>query len=48
VLDVAVAVDEGLRPRQAAAVDDAGVVELVGEDEPSGASQGRDRADFAR
>ena len=33
VLDVAVAVDEGLGPRQPAAVDDAGVVELVGEDD---------------
>ena len=29
MLDVAVAVDEGLRPREPAAVDDAGVVELV-------------------
>ena len=33
VLDVAVAVDEGLGPGQPAAVDDAGVVELVGEDD---------------
>jgi hypothetical protein len=32
VLDIAVVVDEGLSPREAAAVDDAGVVELVGED----------------
>ena len=33
VLEVAVAVDEGLGPGEAAAVDDAGVVELVGEDD---------------
>ena len=32
VLDVAVAVDDDLRTREAAAVDDRGVVELVGED----------------
>ena len=39
VLDVAVAVDEGLRARQAAAVDDRRVVELVGEDDLAGAGQ---------
>ena len=33
VLEVAVAVDEGLGPGEPAAVDDAGVVELVGEDD---------------
>ena len=33
VVDVAVVVDEGLGPRQPAAVDDRGVVELVGEDD---------------
>ena len=44
VLDVAVAVDEGLGAREAAAVDDAGVVQLVGEDDLAAAGQGGDRA----
>ena len=41
---VAVAVDEGLGPREPAAVDDAGVVELVGEDDLASAGEGGDRA----
>ena len=44
VLDVAVAVDEGLGPGEPAAVDDAGVVELVGEDDLSASRERRDRA----
>ncbi len=44
VLDVAVAVDEGLGPGEATAVDDAGVVELVGEDRLARPGEGRDRA----
>ena len=44
VLEVAVAVDEGLGPRQPAAVDDAGVVQLVAEDDLVLAGEGRDHA----
>jgi len=40
VLEVAVAVDEGLRLGEAAAVDDAGVVELVREDDLVALCQG--------
>ena len=39
VLDVVVAVDEDLGPREPAAVDDRGVVELVGEDDLAGARE---------
>ena len=39
VLDVAVVVDEGLRPGEPAAVDDRGVVERVGEDDVAAARQ---------
>jgi hypothetical protein len=45
VLDVRVAVDEGLRACQSAAVDDRRVVELVGEDDLTAARQRRDHAD---
>ncbi len=44
VLGVAVAVHEHLRPAEPAAVDDARVVELVGEDHLAGPAEGRDRA----
>ena len=44
VLDIGMAVDEGLRARQPAAVDDRGVVELVGEDDLALARQGGDYA----
>ena len=43
VLDVAVAVDERLRAREPAAVDDRGVVELVGEHDLALARERRDR-----
>jgi hypothetical protein len=44
MLDVGVPVDEGLRPRQPAAVDDAGVVEGVREDHLATLRQRRDRS----
>jgi len=44
VLEVAVAVHEDLGMRQPAAVDDAGVVQLVGEDDAAAPGQRRDRA----
>jgi hypothetical protein len=44
VLDVGVAVDEGLGAREAATVDDAGVVELIGEHHLAAPGQRRDRA----
>ena len=44
VLEVAVAVDEGLGPRQPASVDDAGVVELVAEDDLAALREGGDGA----
>src|SRR5680860_1846001 len=48
VLDVAVAVDEGLGAGEPAAVDDAGVVELVGEDDAVATGERRDRADVGQ
>jgi hypothetical protein len=45
VLDVAMAVDDDLGPREAAAVDDRGVVELVGEDRVPRARQRADDAE---
>jgi hypothetical protein len=47
MLDVAVVVDEGLGARQPAAVDQRGVVELVGVDDSAVARQPRQRADHA-
>ena len=48
VLEVAVVVDERLGPRQPAAVDDRGVVELVGEDDRARAGQRADDADVGQ
>ena len=45
VLDVAVAVDDDLGARQPAAVDDRGVVELVGEDRVAAAGERADHAE---